>query len=64
MTILFIVAILIFNPIIAWLLMHLVDKTIGVYPDKLMGGLLVISIFMFSFSLEVSLTTALIKMFI
>lgn len=64
MTILFIVAILIFNPIIAWLLMHLVDNTIGVYPDKLMGGLLVISIFMFSFSLEVSLTTALIKMFI
>lgn len=64
MAILFIVAILIFNPIIAWLLMHLVDNTIGVYPDKLMGGLLVISIFMFSFSLEVSLTTALIKMFI
>lgn len=64
MAILFIVAILIFNPIFAWVLIHLVDNTIGVHPEKLLGGLLVISIFMFSFSLEVSLTTALIKMFI
>ena len=58
---LYVLIILILNPLIGWLLIKLVDNTIGVDPNKFMGGFLVCSIFVFCFSLEVSLVAGLIK---
>lgn len=61
MVALFALIILILNPLIGWLLIKLVDNTIGVDPNKFIGGFMVCSIFVFCFSLEVGLVAGLIK---